>query len=231
MEAPRSEALHTTMALARLRAGAAGEETAGRTTGSRPLGGDRPRLALGRRQRCAPSGQGRQRRAVDLGICMRKQTGRGCLARPAATAQQGTLGRCAPRLGASTPRIARPAETDRKGREKPPALGRALGEGLERKHHTCSAPRSACSFPAPACPALIWINRTQSESDPAWAAGGRLQPEQRRCSGVKILRCNKPTGHAMSVDERIHDRCCWPPWLRRRGPGRWLFPLRARVLH
>jgi hypothetical protein len=36
METPRSEAIHTTMALAQLWAGVAGEEKAGRTTGSRP---------------------------------------------------------------------------------------------------------------------------------------------------------------------------------------------------
>ena len=64
----------------------------------------------------------------------------------------------APRLGGVKPRPQR-------GREKPPALGRALGEGLERKHHTCSAPRSACSFLA-LCQSRIDLDQPDAATRP-----------------------------------------------------------------
>jgi hypothetical protein len=138
------------MALAQLLAGVAGEEKVGRPSWIK-AGADAVR----------PAGRGVNAEAVDLVVCMRKQTGRGCLARPAATAQQGTLGLCAPRLGGVNAPIAQPMRSQ--GTGKAPSPRESAGGRFGKKHHTCSAPRSACSFLARASPALIWINRTPSE--------------------------------------------------------------------
>jgi hypothetical protein len=158
------------MALAQLLAGVAGEEKVGRPSWIK-AGADAVR----------PAGRGVNAEAVDLVVCMRKQTGRGCLARPAATAQQGTLGLCAPRLGGVNAQIVQPMRPQGTGKAPSPRESAGGRFGKKTSHMLRTAER--VQLPRP--------RQSRIDLDQPNAVGNQMPPPvcayKRLFAGVVML--------------------------------------------
>jgi len=111
--------------------------------------------------------------------------------------------------------------------EKPPALGRALGEGLERKLYTCSAPRSGVQLPR--------LRQSRIDLDQPNAVGIKChepQPTRERFCFQKN-KFHNPSNRVNSVPKRISFQyrnlncLIWPNYRDYVGPGAWFSCLLA----